>query len=134
MKDIFEQATRGKLRFLTNRGRLTVEDLWDLPLDALDEIAIALSKVLDDTAQKSFIKKKITADKGLTLSLDIVKSIIDTKMAEEERRTIATEKKAKRNQLLELIERKETDALSRKSAASLRAELDKLDDDEEEQD
>lgn len=33
MQNIFEQAVRQKLRFQTVRGLLTVEQLWDLPLD-----------------------------------------------------------------------------------------------------
>jgi hypothetical protein len=30
--NIFEQATRAKIRFSTPVGMLSVEDLWDLPL------------------------------------------------------------------------------------------------------
>lgn len=29
---IFEQASRQKLRFETSAGKLSIEDLWDLPL------------------------------------------------------------------------------------------------------
>ena len=43
---MFEKASRIKLRYSTNRGVLSVEDLWDLSLEQLDPIAINLSKRL----------------------------------------------------------------------------------------
>lgn len=43
---MFEKASRIKLRYSTNRGVLSVEDLWDLSLEQLDPIAINLNKSL----------------------------------------------------------------------------------------
>lgn len=51
---------------------------------------------------------------------------------EQESRKLAAERKAKREKLIELIGKKEDDKLSRSSIATLKAELDKLDDGEEE--
>lgn len=130
--NIFEAATREKLRFSTNRGSVGVEDLWDLPLDVLDDAAKLINKKVKESSEESFIKKQSTGDKKLTLSLHVVVSIINTKLADEERRKLATERKQKREKLLELISKKEDDSLTRKSVTALRAELDKLDDDEEE--
>lgn len=52
MTTIFEKATRVKLRFATNRGDLTVEQLWDLPLKgnlSLNSVAVALKKEITQT-------------------------------------------------------------------------------------
>ena len=37
--NIFEYATRAKLRFASSRGDLTVEQLWDVPLRSTDGFA-----------------------------------------------------------------------------------------------
>ena len=55
---MFEKASRMKLRFNTQRGVLSVEDLWDLPLIQLDNIAIALNKKLQESKTESFIKTR----------------------------------------------------------------------------
>lgn len=131
MENIFEQASRGKLRFITNRGNLTTEDLWDLSLEQLDEIARGVNKVVKEASSESFIKKQTTGNKKLELVLAVVVSIINTKLEEEEKRKTAAERKVKRERLLELIAKKEDDATTRKSITSLKAELEKLEDEAE---
>ena len=51
----FEKASKLKLRFSTNRGELSIEDLWDLSLESLDQIAVAIDKALETAGKKSFI-------------------------------------------------------------------------------
>ena len=53
---MFEKASRMKLRFNTQRGVLSVEDLWDLPLIQLDNIAIALNKKLQESKTEASSK------------------------------------------------------------------------------
>ena len=56
--NIFEEATRSKLRFDSLAGKLSVEQIWDLPLkekkgvvDNLDRIAIATNKQLQESSE-----------------------------------------------------------------------------------
>ena len=86
---MFEKASRMKLRFNTQRGVLSVEDLWDLPLIQLDNIAIALNKKLQESKTES-------------------------------------EKKAKRQKILDLMAKKQDAELEGKSLEELAKELEAL--------
>ena len=124
----FEKATRLRLRFETSRGNLNVEDLWRLPLAELDKLAIALNKQLKESSEESFIKAKSKDNKLLELRFDIVKHIIETLLSEDEEKKKAADKRAKREQLLELIAKKTNQDRAGKSLEELEAELTKLED------
>ena len=124
----FEKATRLRLRFETSRGNLNVEDLWRLPLAELDKLALALNKQLKESSEESFIKAKSKDNKLLELRFDIVKHIIETLLSEDEEKKKAADKRAKREQLLELIAQKKNPELEGKSLEELEAELTKLED------
>lgn len=124
----FEKATRLRLRFETSRGNLNVEDLWRLPLAELDKLAIALNKQLKESSEESFIKAKSKDNKLLELRFDIVRHIIETLLSEDEEKKKAADKRAKREQLLELIAKKKNQELEGKSLEELEAELTKLED------
>lgn len=124
----FEKAIRLRLRFETSRGNLNVEDLWRLPLAELDKLAIVLNKQLKESSEESFIKAKSKDNKLLELRFDIVKHIIETLLSEDEEKKKAADKRAKREQLLELIAKKKNQELEGKSLEELEAELTKLED------
>jgi len=81
---IFEKASKAKLRFSTSRGQLSTEDLWDLSLESLDSIAVAIDKALETAGKKSFIGKRDTTNTTLELQLEILKHIIEVKLAEKD--------------------------------------------------
>ena len=94
--DIFEQASRRKLRFETALGQLNTEDLWSLPLSAreivtrpggsrvnLNAIAIALHERIQASAV-SFVEAAPKVATDLQLRFDIVKHIIDVRIAERD--------------------------------------------------
>lgn len=125
---MFEQASRLKLRFKTPKGILTTEDVWDLTLEQLDQLAKNLNKDLKEQSEESFIKTKTSANKELELKFEIVKHIITVRMAEAEKIKERAEKRKKKQHLLELIAQKENEALSSKSLDDLRKELMELED------
>ena len=125
MEKLFTDATRLKLRFNTVVGVLSVEDLWDLPLESknkvnLDSIAIALHRELKDTKEESFISKS-KANPILEMKLDIVKYIIGVKLQESEDRAKAKVKSEQRAKIADLIEEKQNESLKSLSLDELKA-------------
>lgn len=129
--NIFEYAAKNKLRFATERGLLTTEDLFDIKLSnqtgpSLDKIAIALDEELSKT-EKSFVKKVTPQNKELQIKLDIVKHVISVKQDQEEAKVAAAARATQRRILQEAIAKKKLEAIDNADLASLEAELAKID-------
>lgn len=122
---LFEKAAKQKLRFNSNKGQLTVEDLFDLNLNSLDNIAKAVNKQLKDEAEESFIKQKSNSSTELELKLDILKHIIDYKIGLDEANKKRAETNAKKQQIEEILVRKKSQQLEQLSVEELQAMLDK---------
>lgn len=80
--ELFEQASRIKLTFVTTKGILSTENLWDLSLESLDTIAKAVNRELKASEEESFVKTRTKANTELQLKLDILKRIIQVKLEE----------------------------------------------------
>jgi hypothetical protein len=125
--NLFENASRKKLKFATTKGVMSVEDLWDLSLESLDIIAIGLNKQIKNSDTESFIVKKSLVNTTLQLQFDIAVHIITVKQEEQEKRKLAKDKAEKRAQLKELIGKKIRNAQEEKSLDELQEELAALD-------
>jgi len=130
MPTIFAQATRLKLRYKSQIGNLTTEDLWDLPLQrttgiSLDSVAIEIYEELEKAGKKSFVSKNKTND-ILELKMDIIKYIINIKLKEKEDATKALENKERKELLMDVIAEKEIDELKNKSVKDLKKEIKSL--------
>lgn len=125
--NIFEQASRRKLRFDVSNGIVGTEDLWDLPLTSksgndLDTLAVALDKKLG-TDTKSFVKDRSAVNETLQLKFDVVKHVIDTKLAEARAAEEDAARKARKQKLLEVLEKKADSALDSMSVEDIKKEL-----------
>lgn len=115
--NIFEQASRQKLRFSTNKGDLTVEQLWDLPLQSktqfdLDTVAKNVNYVLKSATEESFVNTTTNPAKTrLELMMGIVKHIIAARLAENEAVRDAMARKNEREKLLGILADKQDEAL-----------------------
>lgn len=125
---LFERAARLKIRFASPQGQLTVEDLWDLPLTStrlnqanLNNIAKGISRQLKADSEEDFVNPKSTVNEGIQLSMDIVKHVIQVKQAENEAARITADRNEKKAKLLELIARKQDQALEGKPLEELQA-------------
>lgn len=130
--NIFERASRAKLRIPTMKGSLTVEQLWDLPLVvsnglSLDMVARAISRELKDQTEESFVDIKPDPRRTeLELTLDILKHIIESKKLDAARAETIRANAEKRRKLMEILERKENSELEGKTKEELLKELEAL--------
>jgi hypothetical protein len=132
--NIFELATRKKIRFTSPRGELSTEQLWDVPLKAgdgfnLDTIAKAANRVLVALKEESFVSTERTpAHEKAELTLDIVKHVIAVKLAEEEAARKRSANRAEKERLYAILAEKEAGALTALSVKELQDKIDALKD------
>ena len=121
---MFEKAVRTKLRFDTSVGSLSVEDLWDLPLTTkgrpnLDDIARALHKKLRSGDDVSFVETERKSDATIQLAFDIVKHIIDVRLAENAATRLEKERADKKQKIMSIIAAKQDESLQNMSLEDL---------------
>jgi hypothetical protein len=129
--NIFEQASRLRpvLRFETNRGQITTEDLWDLPLTSaknpnLDDIARTLNKKLKETGDTvSFVENTAKADERTQVAFDVVLHVIGVKKDEAAARATETAKADEKRKLLELLAEKQEGKLKDLSEDEIKARI-----------
>ena len=128
---LFEKAARHKIRFATIRGAITAEDLWDMPLlnssaFSLDELAKHLHKQLKNSEGQSFVLKRESKDELAELKLDIVKRVIEVKLAEQAVREQAVLTKQKKDRILTIMSEKQDEALKGKTVEELESLLSEM--------
>lgn len=131
MSDIFETASRIKLRFSAEAfgGSITCDDLWDLPLQSerrlsLDGIGMEVQRRIQAAgAVTSLVTPTTSVNKEDELRLAILKRVIEVKQAENAEKARRAENAAKRQRIMELIAKKGDEALGAKSIEELQAEL-----------
>ena len=110
--NLFETASKQKLRFQTAKGLLNTEDLWDLSLTTLNDLAKSLSKQVKEAGEENFIEVKSSANEKLETMFEIVKHIIKVKLTERETLKVAKENAIKKAEILELIHQKKNESLA----------------------
>lgn len=124
--NIFENALKRKLRFESNRGDLTTEQLFDLKLADLDTIAQRVSKGIRDVSE-SFIDAEPSKEKiSLELKLEVLKSIIKTKQEELAYKMNRQKLAERRRKILDALDAKDDKSLEKKSKKELLDELQSL--------
>lgn len=120
---IYKQASRLKLRFQTEKGPLSAEQLWDLSIATLDKMAVALEKEYEKSDGKSFVRKSTEKDRVAKLRFDIVLDVLTTKMEEDEAARNASDAKAHNEKILSLIAKKKEASLENLSIEELEKQL-----------
>lgn len=120
---IYKRALKKGLSFYSDLGRLTLQDLFTLKLEQLDQIAKDVNKRLKAEEEESFIQKKTTKTTDLQLALDILKDVIETKMADQDKAEKIAHTRARNERIRELIAKKQDDELAELSIEDLKGML-----------
>jgi DNA gyrase/topoisomerase IV subunit A len=126
--ELFEYATRNKLRFMSVKGELTLEQLWDVPLRSRDDFNLnAVAKVANmakEAIEVSYVETtKTEANVRLETALEVVKYIIDVKLADEALAKKRAENKIEKEKLLAILAEKQDGKLSALSEAELKKRI-----------
>jgi len=119
----FKLASQQKLRFQTNKGLLSTEQLWDLSVNELDELAVALETEHKQSGKRSFIVKSSPKDKTAKLRFDLVLDVLNTKVEEAQAATEAAEIREHNKKIITLISEKQDESLKGKSIKQLEGML-----------
>ena len=127
--NIYEYALRNKIRFQSTKGGLTLEQLWDVPLRSTDDfnlnsIAKAASSAAKNTAEDFVNTTKTTPEHARNATaFEIVKYVIDTKLAEEAAATKRADNKIEKEKLLAILAEKQDGKLSELSEKELQRRI-----------
>jgi len=121
---MFEKASRMKLRF-AYKGQCSVEDLWDLSVEELDSIYQEMRKKQRESNTDSLLEKRDEGDRLLDLQVNIVKHIVQVKLAEAEARERAAENKLRREKIAAIMAEKQDEGLKNMSLEELQEEMEK---------
>lgn len=131
MSNIFERASRLRIRFESSKGLLTVEDLWVLPLTSkdgkgkvnLDDIARGLHREIQAAGEVSFVKPADIPDEKLSVAFEVVKHVITVLMAERDAAVLEAQRQEKKKLILAALADAENKELTSGSIEELRAKL-----------
>lgn len=122
-ENLFEEAVRAKYRF-PFKGQITAEDLWDLPLQDLDRVFKALNAEAKLSQEESLLNTPDEKTETLQRKIEIVKHIVAVRQAEIQAAKDAAARKAQKQRIMEIIARKEDEALQSMTKEELMKMLD----------
>ena len=132
--NLFLLASRKKFRFPSEKGELTVEQLWDIPLTSrsgfsVNNIAIEVNRELRSLEEESFVETSRNPRRDtLKAMLELLKIVISVRQEEAQKASAAAERATKRQKIMEAIEAKERENLDSVSLDDLRLQLAALSD------
>lgn len=127
--NLFLEAAKQKLRFTTNRGQVSVEQLFEMPLTAkdgfsLDMTARSINNSIKEAGDESFVSSgKNPATTELTLKLEVVKAVIADREADNAAKIDYKAKQAELAQLEGLLASAEQAELAKLSKTELEARI-----------
>lgn len=116
--NLFEVATRENYLF-PFKGMINVIDLWNLSLTNLDYVFKTLNAEVKKSEEESLLNAKTKEDEELTNKIEIIKYIVNKKLAEKEARENEKKNKEKKQRILEIKAKRQDEALENMSDEDL---------------
>lgn len=116
--NLFEVVTRENYLF-PFKGMINVIDLWNLSLTNLDSVFKTLNAEVKKSEEESLLNAKTKEDEELTNKIEIIKYIVNKKLAEKEARENEKKNKEKRQRILEIKAKRQDEALENMSDEDL---------------
>ena len=126
MNELFIMATRKKFRF-PFKGMISIEDLWDLSVQNLDNVFKTLNAEVKQVREESLLTTKSTEDAELDAKIEIVKYIVKIKLEEADKKKQAAAMREQKRRIQEILANKQDEALQGKSIEELQAMLGQFD-------
>lgn len=130
MTNLFAQALKNKVRFQTEKGLLTVEDLFDLSLNSLNVIYQRLSKskkeLSGDALFESEDLSKRREEKRLEDAMAIVKTVFEIRQKEIQEKESRQAKALEKRRLLEALAEKREEGIKQLDEDEILARLAEL--------
>lgn len=124
--NIFEYAAKHKLKY-QYKGTLTTEDLYDLSITDLDKLFKTVNAENKQAQEESLLATKTTKNTELEVKIAIIKHIFAEKMAAKDRAAKAAANKAQKQKIMDIMAKRNDQAMEQASDADLQAMLDELD-------
>ena len=131
MADLFKIATKKKYRFYY-KGTITIEDLWELSVEELDKIYKNLKSQQRSNSEESLLQRVSKEDKELNNKIEIIRIIVNDKLAAQERAKKVASQKIQNQRILEILADKKDAELKEKSVEELQAMIESEDIEDEE--
>lgn len=125
--NIYKEAVRNQqVRFNLGNGLVTVVDLWQYTVEALDKLYTSLYAELEETNKASLLTPKTKVTSLLQLKLDVVKDVVETKLAEKEAKELKALREIQANTIREKLAAKKDQVLDMLSEEELLKQLAEL--------
>ena len=119
--ELFIKATKKNYQF-PFRGMINVIDLWELSVQSLDLVFKSLNADYKKSEEESLLSTQTKESEELSEKIDIVKYIVNEKLAEKKAKEDAKKNREMKQRLLEIKAKRQDAALEGLSDA----ELDKM--------
>jgi hypothetical protein len=123
---MYKKAAQLQIRFDTEKGRVSVEDLFHMSLPVLNNVAKDLRKKTKESEEEDFLGESSKASEEDKLKFDIVVDVINTLKKARQDAQDAQARKARRQEILAELEVRQKDGLKNRSEEDLQKELAEL--------